>query len=235
MMSCLPVSMKPPTLFLMLWLLLRVFAPPWASASDSSNPSPNAQAVLAADDFDWREMVPYLFAAAAMPGEQGIKTVLENSRVLRAYVGNEVRADCRADKNRCAVKGDGLTLEGEVTKRIDAIVQEAISRQHKSKIVDYPLARQPFPFSEIVAVKSEKKQDAYLILQLADHHYTAAQVQDKYGAPYDTDIVQWYSIYKYRVDSPSYTSKAVFEINPVDGTVLKVAISLKLKRDRSQQ
>ena len=66
-------------------------------------------------------------------------------------------------------------------------------------------------------------------LQLADRGYTAAQVQAKYGAPYDTDIFQQYSVFKYRQDSPVYTSRAVFEIDPVDGAVMKIAISLKAR------
>ena len=225
------MDMKPITLLAMLSLLLSVFAPPLSSASDGSNqPSgTGAQAEFSADDFDWREMIPYLFIAAGLPGEQGIKAVLENSKVLRAYVENEVRAECRPDKNPCAARGDGFMLEGEVSKRIDEIVQEGIFRRHKMAIVDYRLARQPFPFSEIAALKSEKQRDTYLILALADHSYTAAQVQSKYGAPQDTNIFQWYSVYKYRLDTARYTSKAVFEIDPVDGAVVRVAISLKAK------
>jgi DNA-binding Lrp family transcriptional regulator len=126
-----------------------------------------------------------------------------------------------------AAKGDGFMLEEEVSKRIDEIVQEGIFRQHKTAIVDYPLAHQPFPFSEVAALKSEKHGDVYLILEFADHIYTAAQVQAKYGTPYDTNISQRYSVFTYRVDSTRYTSKAVFEIDPVDGAVIKVAISLK--------
>ncbi|MFZ3211853.1 MAG: hypothetical protein WA188_10080 [Terriglobales bacterium] len=211
--------------------LLSVFGPALSSASDGgSQPSgTGAQAEFSADDFDWREMVPYLFIAAGLPEEQGIKAVLENSKVLRAYVANEVLAECRPDKNPCAAKGDSFMLEGEVSKRIDEIVQEGIFRRHKMAIVDYRLARRPFPFSEIVAVKREKQRDAYLILELADRSYTAAQLQSKYGAPQDTDIFQWYSVYKYRLETARYTSKAVFEIDPVDGAVMKVAISLKPK------
>jgi len=231
MISALRMDMKPVTLLAMLSLLLSVFAPPLSSTSDGSNQpsSTGAQAESSADDFDWREMVPYLFIAAGLPGEQGIKAVLENSKVLRAYVENEVRAECRPDKNPCAAKGDGSTLEGEVSKRIDEIVQEGIFRRHKMAIVDYRLARQPFPFSEIVALKREKQRDAYLILELADRSYTAAQLQSKYGAPQDTNVFQWYSVYKYRLDTARYTSKAVFEIDPVDGAVVRVAISLKPK------
>ena len=100
--------------------------------------------------------------------------------------------------------------------------------EHKSAVVDCPLT-QPFPFSEISVLRSEKQQDAYLVLQLADRSYTAAQVQAKYGAPYDTDIFQQYSVFKYRSDSPQYRSKAVFEIDPLDGAVMKIAISLKAR------
>jgi len=231
MISALLKDMKPATPLVMLWLLLSVSAPSLSSASDGGNqpPGTSAQAEFSADDFDWREMVPYLFVAAALPAEQGIKAVLENSRVLRAYVGNRVREECRPDKKPCSAKGDGSMPEEEVSKRIDEIVQEGILRRHKTAIVDYPLAHQPFPFSEIAAVKSEKHPDAYFMLALADHSYTAAQVEAKYGAPYDTNVSQWYSVFKYRLDSPHYTSKAVFEIDPVDGAVIKVAISLKPK------
>lgn len=219
--------MKSTTLLVMLSLLPSVFAPSLSSASGGVAAA-NAQAGFSADDFDWREMVPYLFAAAALPGEQGIKAVLENSNVLRAYVGNEIRAERRPDKS--PAKGNSSTQEDAVSTRIDQIVQEEISYQHKTVAVEYPLARRPFPFSEIAAAKSEKRPDAYFMLSLADRSYTAAQVQSKYGAPYDTGVSQWYSVFKYRLDSPSYTSEAVFEIDPVDGAVIKVAISLRPKK-----
>jgi hypothetical protein len=220
-----------------LFILSLIFSglTPRLSSGDDSNPPPAAVlgAELSADNFDWREMVPYLFEAATLPAEQGIQAVLENSSVLRAYVANEVRAECRREENPCATKDDSVTLEREVGKRIDEIVKEGFFERHKAAIVDYQLTRRPFPFSEIAAVKSEKHPDAYLMLALADHSYTAAQLEAKYGDPYDTDIYQWYSIFKYRLDGPGYTSKAVFEIDPVDGAVIKVAISLKPKKQKS--
>jgi hypothetical protein len=196
-------------------------------------PGPAAQAAFSADDFDWRDMVPYLFDAAALPGEQGIQAVLENSKVLRVYVANEVRTECSPHKDPCAATIDSSTLDKDVSKRIDEIVQEGMVHRHKLAIVDYKLTRQPFPFSEIAAVKSEKNPETYLTLSLAGRNYTAADVQAKYGVPYDTDVVQWYSVFKYRLDSPHYTSKAVFEIDPVDGAVIKVAVSVKLKKSKN--
>lgn len=222
--------MKPPTLLLTLPVLLFVFAPLRLSASDNSTPpsGTSTQSEFSAEDFDWRDVVPYLLMASGLPGEQGIKAVLENSRVLRAYLANEVRAGCRPDQNSCAASSDDPP-EGEISKRIDEIVQEGIFHRHQRAIVDYRLEHQPFPFSEIAAVKNEKQPEAYLMLQLADRSYTAAQLQAKYGAPYDTDIFQWYSVYKYRLDTARYSSKAVFEIDPVDGAVIRVAVSLKTK------
>jgi len=131
MISALLKDMKPATPLVMLSLLLSVSAPSLSSASDGGNqpPGTSAQAEFTADDFDWREMVPYLFVAAALPAEQGIKAVLENSRVLRAYVGNGVREECRLDKKPCSAKGDGSMPEEEVSQRIDEIVQEGIFRQ----------------------------------------------------------------------------------------------------------
>jgi hypothetical protein len=179
-------------------------------------------------------MVPYLFTASTLPGGQGVKAVLENSKVLRVYVGDEARPQCIPDKSPCPATNDNPLPENEVSKRIDEIVQEGISHRHQKAIVDYKLARKPFPFSEIAAIKSENHSEAYFILTFADRSYTAADVQAKYGAPYDTDVVQWYSVFKYRMESPHYTSKAVFEIDPIDGAVLKISISLKTKTKKAK-
>jgi hypothetical protein len=234
MISALFMRIRRTPFVFVLWLLLAVVASFLSVASGGgSQPSgAGAPAGFSANDFDWRDMVPYLFAATALPGEQAITAILENSRVLRVYVANEVRAECRADRGSCAAKDGGSTLEGEVNKRIAQIVQEGILHRHRNAVVDYPLSSRPFPFSEIAAVKSEKKSDAYLMLSLTDRSYTAAQVQDKYGAPYDTNIFQWYSVFKYRLKTPEYTSNAVFEIDPVDGAVIKIAVSLKPKKHR---
>ena len=229
------MNMQRVTRFLMLSLTVSGLAPSLSSADGSTRPSaPALGAVLSADSFDWREIVPYLFMATALPAEQGIKAVLENSEVLRTYVANEVRVECRPDRDPCTATVDGVLLEGEVDKRIAEIAQETILWRHKTAIVDYKMTRRPFPFSEIAALKNEKNSDVYLILALADRSYTAADVQAKYGDPYDTDIYQWYSIFKYRLDRPGYTSKAVFEIDPVEGAVIKVAISLKLKKPKNR-
>ena len=225
------MDMKWATRLLILLLICSAWTRPFASADDSNAPPAAVSgAALSADNFDWREMVPYLLKAATLPAEPGIKAVLENSSVLRAYVANEVQAECGPHENPCPGKNASGTLESEVGKRIDEIVQEGFFERHKAAIVDYQLTRRPFPFSEIAAVKSEKHADAYLILALADRSYTAAQLEAKYGDPYDTDIYQWYSVFKYRLEGPGYTSKAVFEIDPVDGAVIKVAISLKVKK-----
>jgi hypothetical protein len=219
-------KMKPGNLLILLFFVL---------ASLLSNASDGAARPFSAEDFDWREMVPFLFTAAALPGEQGVKAVLENSKVLRVYVSNEVRPQCKPDETPCLAKNDNSMPENDVSKRIDEIVQEGISRRNNKAIVDYTFARKPFPFSEIAAVKSENRSEAYFMLTFSDRNYTAADVQAKYGAPYDTDVVQWYSVFKYRMESPHYTSKAVFEIDPIDGAVLKVSISLKTKKPKKEK
>jgi len=206
---------------------------PSSGAADANRPPAPTQPAFSADDFDWRDMLPYLFDAAALPGEQGLQAVLENSKVLRIYVANEVRTECSPHKTACAATVDSSALDKEVSKRIDEIVQEGMVQRHKLAIVEYKLTRQPFPFSEIAAVKSEKSPETYVTLSLAGRNYTAADVQAKYGVPYDTDVVQWYSVFKYRLDNPHYTSKAVFEIDPVDGAVIKVAVSVKLKKSKN--
>jgi hypothetical protein len=200
-----------------------------ANASSPGN-LPAAGVVFSADDFDWRAMVPYLFAAAELPGEQAIQSIFEHSRVLRAYIASQVRAECKPGNSRCNSSLQGFSVDGEVTRRIDGIVKEGLVHQHNSIVVDYPFARRSFPFTEISALRSEKHQDAYLALEFADHSYRAVDLQAKYGVPYDTDVFDRYSIFKYRLVSAYYIGKAVFEINPVDGSVMKVAISLKAKK-----
>ena len=212
--------------------LVFVLAPLLLYASDGGA---QPQAQFSAEDFDWREMVPFLFTAATLPGEQGVKAVLENSKVLRVYVGNEIRVQCKPDTNPCPAMNDNPLPENDVSKKIDEIVQEGISHRHQKAIVDYTFTRTPFPFSEIAAVKSEDHSEAYFMLTFADRNYTAADVQAKYGVPYDTDVVQWYSVFKYRMESPYYTSKAVFEIDPIDGAVLKISISLKTKKPKKEK
>jgi hypothetical protein len=226
-------KITPATLLLMLSLLFSAFTPSSTAADANRPPGPAAQPAFSAEDFDWRDTLPYLFDAAALPGEQGIQAVLENSKVLRVYVTNEVRTECSPHKTPCAATVDSSTLDKEVSKRIDEIVQEGMVHRRKLAIVEYKLTRQPFPFSEIAAVKSEKSPETYVTLSLAGRNYTAADVQAKYGVPYDTDVVQWYSVFKYRLDNPHYTSKAVFEIDPVDGAVIKVAVSVKLKKSKN--
>lgn len=216
----------------LLLLILSGFAPSLSNAAPGSQPTAARPAPFSIDDFDWREMVPSLFTAARLPGTEAIKSLLENSKILRSYVTREVQSECTPGNSRCDSSRDGFTVNGEVTRRIDGIVREGIIHRKKTSYLDYTLADQFFPFSEVAAIRSDKREDAYFLLQLPDHSYTAAQVQAKYGAPYDTDIVQWYSVYKYRIDSGQYTSRAVFEIDPTDGAVLKIAISLRTKKHR---
>jgi hypothetical protein len=233
MMSGLLMAMKPIASLVMMCLLLSGFAPPGSSAGSSNSNQPASIAgsgEFSVDDFDWREMVPYLYVAAGLPDEQGIKALLENSKVLRAYVASDVQAECRSSRKPCGARSSSFTLQGEVSNRIDQIVQEGTSRRHHITSVDYPLARQPFPFTDIAALKTEKHRDAYLVLDFADKSYTAGQLQDKYGPPYETNVIEWYSVYKYRLDTKNYVSRAAFEIDPVDGAVTRVAISLK-RRD----
>jgi hypothetical protein len=226
--------MKSSSLAVALTLLVAVLWTPWLRAAGGGNKplDTGAQVRFSANDFDWRGMLPNLFAASTLPAEQGVKAMLENSQALRIFVANQVRAECRPDKGRCAAKRVGFTLDGEVSKRIDEIARESMIHSHKTVGVDFPLQGQPFAFSEIAALKSEKRQDAYFIVQFAGRSYTANDLQAKYGAPYDTNISERYSVFTYRLDSAGYTSKAVFEVDPVDGAVMKVAISLKPKKSK---
>jgi hypothetical protein len=224
--------MKPTALSLLVSFCLWVLASCPCRAAEGSERASSAAASFSAEDFDWREMVPLLFEASTLPGEQGVKAVLESSKVLRAYVAKDVRRECKPGNDRCDSSRVGFTPDGEVTRRIDGIVREGISHQHKSSFVDYRFERQPFPFSGIAALRSDRKQDAYLVLQFSDHAYSVAQLQAKYGPPNDTDIYQQYSVFKYKMADSHYISSEVFEVNPVDGMVMKVAISVKARKKR---
>jgi hypothetical protein len=218
--------MNPKNFLAIMGLALSLVALPGSSAPGDQPPSrSSASEEFSADDFDWRETIPYLYIAAGMPAEQGIKALLENSKLLRAYIASDVQAECASGAKPCATQ----SLQGEVSKRIDEIVQETTSRRRHITLVDYPLTRQHFPFTDITALRTDKHPDAYLVVDFAENSCTAAQLQDKYGSPYDTDVVDWYGVYKYRLDTKNYTTRAAFEIDPVNGSVLRVAISLKRK------
>ena len=173
-----------------------------------------------------------MFEASQQPGELGLQTLLENNNVLRTYVASEARAECRPGNNRCDSSLAGFTLEGEVTRRIDGIVKEGLRHEHKSAVVDYPFQAHFFPFTEISALRSDKLQDAYLVLLFADRAYDVTQLRAQYGEPDDTNVFDRFSVFMYRLKTPRYTSKAVFEVNPADGSVMKVAISLKARKRR---
>lgn len=227
------MHMKLATPFFALCLFLASLAP-FLSASDSSHPPTISVAQpFSANDFDWREMIPALAAAAELPGDQAVKELLENSGVLRTYVVNQVWADCKVDRTRCTAISTESALQQEVTGRIDAIVAKTIFTRNKMTIVDYSLAKQPFSFSEIAAYKSQNRRDAYLVLALAGQSYKSVGVKAKYGVPFDDDIFQWYGVYKYRVDNPGYRTEAVFEIDPPSDSVIKIAISFKAKKNHS--
>jgi hypothetical protein len=99
-------------------------------------------------------------------------------------------------------------------------------------LVDYPFQARFFPFTEISALRSDSQQDAYLVLLFADRTYDVTQLRAQYGEPDDTNVFDRFSVFMYRLNTPRYTSKAVFEVNPADGAVMKVAISLKAKKRR---
>jgi hypothetical protein len=225
------MATTPLSLVLLLAFLLTPFAYR-SHALSNCNPPPPGNAAFSAEDFDWRETVPYLFEASQQPGELGLQTVLENSKVLRTYVASEAWAECRPGNNRCDSSLAGFTLEGEVKRRIDGIVKESLRHEHKSTTVDYPFRSRFFPFTEISALRSDKLQDAYLVLLFADRTYYVTQLRAEYGEPYDTNIFDRFSVFMYRLNTPRYTSQAVFEVDPADGAVMKVAISLKARKRR---
>lgn len=229
------MEMKLVTRFCIPSLLFFCFAaPPLSTALNGSN-TPNIATAqpFSAADFDWRDMIPALAIAAELPGDKGVKELLENSAVFRIYFVEQIQAECKSDKNRCAAITDSSARKQEVTRRIDAIVARALFTRNRMAIVDYTLAQQPFPFSEIAAYKSQSRRDAYFVLAPAGHSYTSLRVKAKYGAPFDDDIFQCYGVYKYRVDQAGYRSEAVFEIDPTNDAVIKIAISLKPRKNHS--
>jgi hypothetical protein len=200
-----------------------------AGSDKSVAPATRQAPISSADDFDWRDMLPYLYEAASMPPEQGLKDLLENSRVLRAYVAGDIQARCNQREQMCGAKLSSSALQAEITKDIDEIVQESLFTRRKVIRVDYALTQRPFPFTAIVALKTTNHRDAYLVLDFADESYTATEVQKKYGAPYDVTLFEWFTVHKYRLERPTYVAKAAFTVNPIDGYVHRVAVSLKRK------
>lgn len=204
-------------------LLFACMLPPAASpapADDARSASAAASAAVSAASFDWRAALPELDKAAGLSEEDGIRDLLETLPLLRAYMARELAA-------QAAVQDQA------VTDKIDAVVRQELFHHRDVTRVDYPLKHQPFPFTFVAAVKTRKHHDAYLVLYFADKTYTAAQVQAKYGAPPSASIVGAASLYTYKVDTPTYSARATFTIEPVDGSVDRLAISLRRKPARN--
>ncbi len=207
------------------------------AGADPSPPSALAAPaqITSAEDWDWHDMLPYLYEATFMPPEQGLKELLENSRVLRSYVAGDVQAHCNDHAQLCGARFSDSALQSEITREIDAIVQEGLFRKRKVTRVDCPLTRRPFPFTNVVALKTTNHHDAYVVLDFANDSYTALQVHQKYGAPYDVMVFEWFTMHKYKLETATYVAKAAFTISPADGYVHRVAISLKRKEPHKSE
>ncbi len=208
-----------------LFLLLFLFAAcssvsVWSASGDDAHPAAAAgSAATSAAGFDWRSTLPYLDKAADLSEEDGLRELLENLAVFRTYIANDLLSQ--------GVRPVGDTA---VTQKIDQLVHEGLFRRRKITRVDYRLSRQPFPFTFLAAVKTSNHHDAYLVLYPVEKSYTAAQVQAQYGPPPSTNIVGTASLYTYKLETATYAARATFTIDPVDGTVDRLAISLKRKR-----
>ena len=87
MISALLAETKPAPLLIALSLLLSIFALSLSSASEGGGqpPGSSVQVKFSAEDFDWRTMIPYLSAAAALPAEQGNREVCVGLWACRKY------------------------------------------------------------------------------------------------------------------------------------------------------
>lgn len=215
---------------LMILLLLSSLGPMGSGAASAQTEQASvpeaARKPDSADDFDWREMIPLLYRAAGLPPEEAVKLMLENTAVLRAYIALELQARCGPQASVCDSQPASPAL---ITKRIDEVVRKGIFTRRNITRVDYLLARQPFPFAAIAAMKSRNRRDAFLVLDFAEKSCTAAQIEDKYGSPRDKTIFQWFSMFEYRIDAKTYVARAAFTIDPVSGEAQRIAISLKRK------
>ncbi len=217
------------------WLLLTGLVPfgSRAASGDDAHPAGASEPTqVSAGDFDWRSMLPYLDKAAGLTDEEGIKELLENSMALRAYVAQGLEGQCRPGAQGCGTTAGEGAPSAAVTEKIDDMVHKEIYRHRNVTRVDLALTRQPFPFTFIAALKTKKHRDAYLVLYFAAKSYTAAQVLGKYGAPAEESVFGTASLCRYRLETNAYTARAAFTIDPTDGEVYRVAISLKRRHDR---
>jgi hypothetical protein len=185
--------------------------------------------------FDWRDAITPLYRAAALPADEAVKLLLQNTVDLRTNVAIALLTERRSGESNTepiyhAKLGDPA-LEAAITQKIDDLVRQRLQSHGDMTSVDCWL-RQPFPYSAIIALKSHTEPYASLVFEMSEGSaLTENGIAMKYGPPQNRAIDEGsFSVTTYQVETKSYVAKAAFQAEPNNSQIRRISISLKRLR-----
>lgn len=187
--------------------------------------------------FEFEDTFPTLDRAAGMSPEDAIRLLLQKTAHLRTYMAIELKAGCRSESLDaiCIARLGDPPLEGMITKKIDDVIAARINSKGAITSVDYTLSRQPFPFTVIVALKSNVRPYASLVFYLPDGNSTTlSSIQQRYGAPDEQTVDnESYPLLSYKKTATNYTAKIEFQMDPNSREAKRVSINLQRQTGKS--
>jgi len=184
---------------------------------------------------EWRDYIPWLYQAAALPQSEGVRLLLQHDLFSRTYAAIEILRACHGDNANIPKPADPVCkanlgdeiLESAITKKIDNIIATRTRSDNTLLSVDCS-PDQPFPVDMIVAMRSRGSPYACLSFQLpVGNGTTVDQIERRYGTASDRSIdAQGFDTLTYRSGTSSYDAKTYFRFDSVTGELRRVMISV---------
>jgi hypothetical protein len=210
--------------FVLVAVILFVVFPPKDDSKEPALPAPDYQ-----KRFEWADAIPYLRRAAALPPEEAVRLLLQNSVHLRTYVAIELTA-C-ASGPFCNQRVGDPALETEITRRIDDAIKAKLRTGGSVTSADIAFPRQPYPFTFLAALKPHTSRSATLIASLTrGNGLTLTRVINNYGEPAEERTTARGRILVYKAEGADYTSKTEFTVSGNTGETTDVMISVQRRR-----
>jgi hypothetical protein len=221
--------------FVVLALALFVFikrSPP-RGATDPDIATPVLANVNYEKSPEWSDAIPSLYQATKLSAKEGVALMLQSAVHVRTYAAIQLQRAARlvGDEGSAiynAKLGDPV-LEAAITRQIADTVSQRTDSHGSITSVDYPMTQQPYPFTAIMALRSNTEAYASLVFELSQGSgFTAERVKDKYGVSPETMVdPESFSLLTYPIVTGDYFAKIVFKVDAGDEEVRTVTVTMQ--------
>jgi len=184
--------------------------------------------------FDWQSSIPNLYRAAGLSSNDAVRLLMQTSVDLRTYVAIQLQSGCHqpnetARPEICTANLGDSDLERLITARIDEILGKRTQTRNSLTSVDYGLTEIPFPWTSIIAMKSNSDPYSVLVLDSPrDIPYAVSDVETHFGSPDNRTTDQdGYTVMTYEKKTDEYDAKAEFHLDLSATSVRQLFISLR--------